>query len=82
MKQDVILGCGYVGLAWAKLRGASGLTVTTTNPDRLPELSPLADRVVVIQGNDSAGLKPSSPMPIGSSSASEPSAASPTRNPI
>jgi nucleoside-diphosphate-sugar epimerase len=57
MKQDVILGCGYVGLAWAKLRGASGLTVTTTNPDRLPELSPLADRVVVIQGNDSAGLK-------------------------
>jgi nucleoside-diphosphate-sugar epimerase len=57
MKQDVILGCGYVGLAWAKLRGASGLTVTTTNPDRLPELSPLADRVVVIQGNDAAGLK-------------------------
>jgi nucleoside-diphosphate-sugar epimerase len=57
MKQDVILGCGYVGLAWAKLRGTSGLTVTTTSPDRLSELSPLADRVVVIQGNDTAGLK-------------------------
>lgn len=56
MKQDVILGCGYVGQAWAKLRGAEGLTVTTTNPDRLDELTPLADRVVVIRGDDEAGL--------------------------
>ncbi len=56
MKQDVILGCGYVGLAWAKLRGASSLTVTTTTTDRLSELRPLADRVVVLRGNDIAGL--------------------------
>jgi nucleoside-diphosphate-sugar epimerase len=56
MQRDVILGCGYVGQAWAKLRGRSGLTVTTTHADRCDELAPLADRVLVVRGDDQAGL--------------------------
>ena len=54
-----ILGCGYVGKAVAQLWQQQGLTVTvtTTQPERLPELSALASRAVVVQGDDAEALR-------------------------
>ena len=54
-----ILGCGYVGSAIAqKLRQSQNLiTVTTTTLKRVPELETIADRVVVVKGDDEAGLR-------------------------
>jgi nucleoside-diphosphate-sugar epimerase len=54
-----ILGCGYVGKAVAQLWQQQGLTVTvtTTQPERLAELSALASRAVVVQGNDAEALR-------------------------
>jgi nucleoside-diphosphate-sugar epimerase len=55
-----ILGCGYVGSAIAqKLRQDSRylITVTTTTAERIPELQGIADRVVVVKGNDAEGLR-------------------------
>lgn len=53
-----IIGCGYVGRAVAQLWQQQGLvvTATTTTPERIPELSAVANRAVVVQGKDAAGL--------------------------
>jgi nucleoside-diphosphate-sugar epimerase len=54
-----ILGCGYVGKAVAQLWQQQGLTVTvtTTQPERLPELSARASRAVVVRGDDAEALR-------------------------
>lgn len=55
----LIIGCGYVGTAVAKLWQEKGhtLTVTTTTPDRVPELQAVAQRVVVLHGNEDERLR-------------------------
>ena len=55
-----ILGCGYVGTALARFwqqRGTLEVTVTTTTPDRVKDLEPIADRVVVLDTQDLDGLR-------------------------
>lgn len=54
-----IIGCGYVGSAIARLWQEKGhtVTVTTTTPDKVKDLSNIADRVVVTPGNDLATLQ-------------------------
>ena len=54
-----IIGCGYVGSAIARLWKAKGhtVTVTTTTADKVSDLSTIADRVVVTQGDDFATLQ-------------------------
>jgi len=49
-----IIGCGYVGSAIARKWSSEGhtLTVTTTTPDRLPELEKIAARAWTVKGND------------------------------
>ncbi len=49
-----IIGCGYVGTAVARFWQQSGhvLTVTTTNKEKVAELSTLAERVVVMKGSE------------------------------
>lgn len=50
-----IIGCGYVGKAVAHhWRQDLGLTVTatTTTPEKVPTLEKIAQRVVVVKGND------------------------------
>lgn len=54
-----IVGCGYVGTRVAKnLRSKSDYTVTatTTTPQRVSELEGVAQRVVVVNGNDKDGM--------------------------
>ncbi|MGB3533100.1 MAG: NAD-dependent epimerase/dehydratase family protein [Microcoleaceae cyanobacterium] len=55
-----ILGCGYVGTAvaryWTQTLGLR-VTATTTTPERIQSLNTIADRVEVVKGNDSVGLK-------------------------
>jgi nucleoside-diphosphate-sugar epimerase len=54
----VILGCGYVGREVAqRWQSEMALTVTTTSPERVSELQSLAERVVVVKGNDRAGMR-------------------------
>ncbi|HEY9878125.1 MAG TPA: SDR family oxidoreductase [Leptolyngbyaceae cyanobacterium] len=55
----VILGCGYVGKQVAQLWQQQGLTVTatTTRPERIPELHPVANDVRVLRGTDQALLR-------------------------
>lgn len=50
----LIIGCGYVGTSVAKLWTEANHTVTatTTTPERLPELEQVAQRVVILQGDD------------------------------
>ncbi len=50
----IIIGCGYVGKAVAKLWTEAGHTVTatTTTPERVPELEEVAQRVVILRGDD------------------------------
>lgn len=54
-----ILGCGYVGRAVAQRWQAEGFSVSasTTRPERVSELYPFANRVLVVRGNDTAGLQ-------------------------
>ena len=54
-----VIGCGYVGSAIARLWQAKGhtVTVTTTTADKVSDLSTIADRVVVTQGDDFATLQ-------------------------
>ncbi len=54
-----IIGCGYVGSAIARLWQEKGhtVTVTTTTPDKVSNLSAIADRVVVTQGDDLGTLQ-------------------------
>jgi nucleoside-diphosphate-sugar epimerase len=58
MTSVTILGCGYVGTAMAQRWQQAGLSVTatTTSPERLPELSAIADRALILRGNDASGL--------------------------
>lgn len=53
-----ILGCGYVGQAVAQRWRQQGLTVTatTTRPDRLPDLQAVANRGLVMRGDDGAAM--------------------------
>jgi nucleoside-diphosphate-sugar epimerase len=53
-----ILGCGYVGRAVATLWQQQGLivTATTTQPEHLKDLVNVADRVLVMRGNDGAAV--------------------------
>lgn len=54
-----IIGCGYVGKAVAQLWQGQGLTVTatTTRQERVSELHPVANRVVVLRGSDGERLR-------------------------
>ena len=55
-----IVGSGYIGLALAQHMQAQGgihLTLTTTSPDRLAELEPHADQVLVARADDPAALQ-------------------------
>lgn len=55
-----IIGCGYVGYAVSKYWHAKGnfhLTVTTTNPERIPVLETVGQRVIVTPGNNIENLK-------------------------
>lgn len=54
-----ILGCGYVGMAVAQFWHQQGLSVTatTTRTERLPMLSNLASRAIVVRGNDAEALR-------------------------
>lgn len=55
-----IIGCGYVGYAVAQYWQQNTdfmVTATTTNPERVPSLNAVAQKVVVTQGNDLDGLK-------------------------
>lgn len=55
-----IVGCGYVGRALARhwmRRGGNQLTVTTTREQRCTELTPLAQRVLVLRADDPAALR-------------------------
>jgi nucleoside-diphosphate-sugar epimerase len=54
-----IVGCGYAGTATARhLRGKSDCTVTatTTTASRVSELESVAQRVVVLKGNDAGAI--------------------------
>ncbi len=54
-----IIGCGYVGKKvacyWYQDLKLS-VTVTTTSPTKVRELEAIADRVIVVEGNDQVGL--------------------------
>jgi len=55
-----IIGCGYVGYVVAQYwqqNMAFVISATTTSPERVPALQPVAQRVVVTLGNDPNGLK-------------------------
>ncbi|NWF59502.1 MAG: SDR family oxidoreductase [Fischerella sp.] len=55
-----IIGCGYVGSVVAQSwqqNQAFIVTATTTTPERVTALQTIAQRVVVLQGNDLEGLK-------------------------
>ena len=56
-----IIGCGYVGYAVSKYWQSNSnfmLTATTTNPERIPTLETVAQKVIVTSGNDIEKLKP------------------------
>ncbi len=55
-----IIGCGYVGSAVAKYwqeKMNFHLTTTTTNPERVPELQTVSQKVIVTYGNNPETLK-------------------------
>ncbi len=55
-----IIGCGYVGYEVAQYwqqKKSFIVTATTTTPDRVPVLEAVAQRVLVVQGNDPDRLK-------------------------
>ncbi len=49
-----IIGCGYVGIAIARFWNQAGhnLTVTTTTPDKVEQLSQFAEEVAIVKGNE------------------------------
>lgn len=55
----VIIGCGYVGSRVARLWYEAGheVTVTTTTPEKVSGFQAIANKVVVLTGNDLEGLK-------------------------
>ncbi|NEQ97245.1 MAG: SDR family oxidoreductase [Cyanothece sp. SIO2G6] len=54
IKRLVILGCGYVGQRVAQrwLEAGFQVTVTTTTPEKVPQLEPIASTVTVVRGDD------------------------------
>jgi nucleoside-diphosphate-sugar epimerase len=55
-----IIGCGYVGFAVAKSwnqKMTFVVTATTTTPERLITLQTVAQRTLLLKGNDAEGLK-------------------------
>lgn len=54
-----IIGCGYVGTEVARLWQQQQLTVavTTTTPAKIPQLTEIADRALLVQGNDAVALQ-------------------------
>ncbi|MFH7030294.1 MAG: NAD-dependent epimerase/dehydratase family protein [Heteroscytonema crispum UTEX LB 1556] len=55
-----IIGCGYVGYAVAKYwqqKMTLVVTATTTTPERISELQAVAQKVVLVHGNDAEKLK-------------------------
>ncbi|MTJ51514.1 SDR family oxidoreductase [Anabaena sp. UHCC 0253] len=55
-----IIGCGYVGYVVSNYWHSNNnfmLTATTTNPDRVPTLETVAQKVIVTLGNDIQTLK-------------------------
>jgi nucleoside-diphosphate-sugar epimerase len=54
-----IIGSGYTGRAIAQFWQEQGhvVTVTTTRPERVPELEPIASQVVVLHGSDSSAVR-------------------------
>ncbi|MGA7937556.1 MAG: NAD-dependent epimerase/dehydratase family protein [Kovacikia sp.] len=58
MTNIAIIGCGYVGKAVARLwRQTLSVTATTTTLTRVEELEAIAQRVVLLRGNDEVGLR-------------------------
>ncbi len=60
MMNVAIIGCGYVGCAIARYwqqKMTFVVTATTTTPERVSALQAVAQRVEVVKGNDSEGLK-------------------------
>lgn len=55
-----IIGCGYLGSDAAKLWTKKGyrVTATTRHPERLPELSAVAQKSIVLKGSDEEALVP------------------------
>ncbi|NJP08200.1 MAG: SDR family oxidoreductase [Leptolyngbyaceae cyanobacterium RU_5_1] len=54
----VILGCGYLGRAVAdRWRRALTVTATTRTPARIAELEAIAQRAIVLNGNDEPALR-------------------------
>lgn len=55
-----IIGCGYIGLDAAAIWAKKGfhVTATTRNPERLPELSKVAQKSLILKGNDEDELVP------------------------
>lgn len=55
----VIIGCGYVGSRVSRhwFEAGHDVTVTTTTPEKVPELQAIANQVVVLTGNDLTSLK-------------------------
>ncbi|SBO42487.1 NAD-dependent epimerase/dehydratase family protein [Cyanobium sp. NIES-981] len=52
-----IIGCGWLGLALARhWRGRHALVLTTTTPERLPELEALGAEAALVQGNDRSAM--------------------------
>ena len=54
-----IIGAAYTGMEAARYLKSKGheVSVTTTGERRVPELEPVADRVVVMRGNDRAKMR-------------------------
>jgi len=55
-----IVGCGYLGIETASLWGKKGfhVTATTRTPERLKELSKVAQKSVILKGNDEEEFVP------------------------
>ena len=55
-----IIGCGYVGLEAAQIWAQKGyhVTATTDSPERLSELSKIAQKSLILKGNDEEQLVP------------------------
>lgn len=58
-KRIIIIGCGYVGKAIARLWTEIGheVTVTTTTPDKLETLQAIATRSILLKGDDLEGME-------------------------
>lgn len=60
MMNIAIIGCGYVGYAIAQYWQQNSyevVTATTTTPERVPALQSVAQKVVVVSGNDPEALQ-------------------------